>query len=205
MTDGGSQQTAASSKRPDTLLATWAAGPWKPTASQPGDSASHPSSPPSGAPPAPVSAAGAASTGGGGPTAAPGTHLAEPQPADGHSLPPESAGLVGGGRKSRFINLAALAHLLLLEAPPLRLAPTASQAGAYQRPRPPPERSDRPGPARRQDRLRSVGAAAPPAPTPGPAAPHPPRREKARRARTATAPAPTAPSPAIYESMFSSP
>lgn len=78
----------------------------------------------------PAPAAGAASTGSGGPTATPGTHLAEPQPAGGRSLPRESAGLGDGGRKSRFINLAALAHLLLLEAPPLRLAPAASQAGA---------------------------------------------------------------------------
>lgn len=67
--------------------------------------------------------------------------------------------------------------------------------GGCQRLRPPPEPSGGPGPVRRQDRLRSVGAAAPPAPAPGPPAPHPPRREKARQARTLAAPLPTAPSP----------
>lgn len=48
--------------------------------------------------PGPVSAAGAASTAGGGPTAAPGTHLAEPQPAAGgrSRRSQRSSGAVGG-------------------------------------------------------------------------------------------------------------
>lgn len=194
MRDGGSQHTAASPKRPDILLATWAAGPWKPTASQPGENASHPSSPPSGAPPAPS------------------PRQVRPALLAGARLPPRArtwrsrsrrravapAGVSGAQGRSEEKQIYKPGSPCSFAAAGGSSSPSRSgrdAGGGCQRPRPPPEPSGRPGPVRRQDGLRSVGAAAPPTPTPGPSAPHPPRWEKARRARTAAAPAPTAPSP----------